>query len=171
MPEEVSWSSSRKQQPSGRFLGTTGSDPSVSKSRSGDRVGGGRERGGEAHLRRNVAGGQEVNYRTGEPAPESLVFTSPVKNVGCLTVWKLETMVMNGWILWKFPCHLISVLSQEYWAKQVEILMFPSPTGCLLTSFGFPLLIWGINSKFLWVNDSFSEVLKLLLVISQPVHL
>ena len=36
-----------------------------------------------------------------------------------------------------------------FWALSVDILVFPSPTGYTLTSFGFPLLNWGIFFKVL----------------------
>ena len=37
----------------------------------------------------------------------------------------------------------------DFWAQSVEILVFASPTGYMLTSSGFPLLNWGIFYKFL----------------------
>ena len=37
----------------------------------------------------------------------------------------------------------------DFWAWSVEILMFSSPTGYMLTSSGFPLVNWGIFYKFL----------------------
>ena len=37
----------------------------------------------------------------------------------------------------------------DFWAQQVEILVFASPTGYMLTSSGVSLLHWGIFYKFL----------------------
>ena len=37
----------------------------------------------------------------------------------------------------------------DFWALSVDILVFASPTGYMLTSSGFPLLNWGIFYKFL----------------------
>jgi hypothetical protein len=37
----------------------------------------------------------------------------------------------------------------DFWTQAVDILVFASPTGCMLTSSGFPLLNWGIFYKFL----------------------
>ena len=38
---------------------------------------------------------------------------------------------------------------EGFWTKPVQILMFSSPTGYLLTYSGFPLLNWGIFYRFL----------------------
>ena len=38
---------------------------------------------------------------------------------------------------------------EDFWAQAVEILVFASPTGSMLTSSGFPSLNWGIFYKFL----------------------
>jgi hypothetical protein len=37
----------------------------------------------------------------------------------------------------------------DLWAYSVEIQVFATPIGSMLTSFGFPLLNWGIFYKFL----------------------
>jgi hypothetical protein len=61
----------------------------------------------------------------------------------------------------------------DFWAYSVEILVFASPTGYMLTSSGFPLLHWGIFYKFLKNDRYFSCSLQLQPDISQtqPVHL
>ena len=43
----------------------------------------------------------------------------------------------------------ILVIGGDVWASTVEILVFESPTGYMLTSSGFLLLNWGIFYKFL----------------------
>ena len=55
----------------------------------------------------------------------------------------------------------------------VKILVFPSPTGYMLTSFKFSLLVWGIFSRFFLNDWLFSWSIELQLVISQTqlVHL
>ena len=40
-----------------------------------------------------------------------------------------------------------SVIGEIFLASPVEILVFASPTGYMLTSSGFPLLNWGIFLK------------------------
>jgi hypothetical protein len=61
----------------------------------------------------------------------------------------------------------------DFWAQLVEILVFASPTGYMLTSSGFPVLNLGIFYKFLYNDLQFSCSLELQLVISQtqPVPL
>ena len=49
----------------------------------------------------------------------------------------------------------------------VKILVFPSPTGYMLTFFKFSLLVWGIFSRFLLNDWLFSWSIELQLVISQ----
>ena len=61
----------------------------------------------------------------------------------------------------------------DFWAEPVEILVFASPTGYMLTSAGFCTLNWGIFYKFLKNDRQFSCSLELQPVVSQtqPVHL
>ena len=56
----------------------------------------------------------------------------------------------------------------DFWAQPVEIPVFASPPGYMLTSSSFPLLKWGIFSKFLYDFRWFScSSLELQPVISQ----
>lgn len=43
----------------------------------------------------------------------------------------------------------VAVSKESFWAKSVDILLFPSPTSYMSTSFSFPLLNWDTLSKFL----------------------
>ena len=44
----------------------------------------------------------------------------------------------------------------DFWAQSVNILVFPSPISYVLSPFGSSFLIWGIFSKYLWNDGSFS---------------
>ena len=49
---------------------------------------------------------------------------------------------------WGTACRLALGDRGDFRASSVEILVFASPTGYMLTSSGFPLLNWGIFYKF-----------------------
>ena len=84
---------------------------------------------------------------------------------------------------WKMStCNRFDLGRLGYWlviprnlpgTEPVEILVFASPTGYMLTSSGFPLWNWGIFYKFLLNDWQFSCSLELQPVISQTqlVHL
>ena len=70
---------------------------------------------------------------------------------------KLPKKLANGWaksqcrdpFLLKKKTLVGSSDREDFWALAVEILVFASPTGHILTSSGFPLVEWGIFYKFL----------------------
>ena len=49
----------------------------------------------------------------------------------------------------KLPGRVLHSDRGDSWASSVEILVFASPTGYMLTTSGFPILNWGIFHKFL----------------------
>ena len=68
----------------------------------------------------------------------------------------LERMLMK-WKLLAWVTELSGLSVQgAFWANPVEIPVFPSPTGYMLTSFGFSSLIWGIFHNFLKIDGCFS---------------
>ena len=80
----------------------------------------------------------------------------------------------NLFFIYRTTCkiHIMISLRGDFWAWPVHILVFLTPTGYMLTSFGFPWRNWGIFYKFLLNYRSFSCSLELQPVISQaqPVH-
>ena len=56
----------------------------------------------------------------------------------------------------------------DFWASQpVEIQVFASPTGYMLTSSGFPVLKWGIFYKFLWFFSAVINFSRLFLKLNR----
>ena len=55
---------------------------------------------------------------------------------------------------------ICSSVQGDLWASSVKILMFPSPTGYMLWSFSFSLLIQCVFYRFIENDWSFSEVLN-----------
>ena len=49
----------------------------------------------------------------------------------------------------------------DFWALSVETLVFPSPTGYMLTTFGSSLLNWGIFYRFIYIDWEFSGSLRI----------
>ena len=90
------------------------------------------------------------------------------------TVRKLRVCATRASLPKGFPSAWTTSVWAGFWAESVEILMFPSPTGGKLTSFGFALIIGGMLPKYLWNDRSFFwSLLKSQPDMSQtqPVHL
>ena len=86
-----------------------------------------------------------------------LIFASPTRvrfilfkcRFGILGCHPNSRQGLCRWPARMHACWLISNLRGDFCTSLVKILVFPGPTGYMLWSFGFSLLIWGVFHRFL----------------------